>query len=152
MTLNKMLIIGNLGADPELRYSQSGKAVVNMRVAVNSRSRAADGEWQDETLWLRVIAFDKQAERLAEQLRKGHRVYAEGRLRARDWEAQDGRKGTSLEIIADRVTPLERRERDAGAGEFADDVPAGVGARARGAPNAPSGGPDPALDIDDIPF
>ena len=149
MTLNKMMIIGNLGADPELRYSQNGKAVTNLRVAVNSRVKGADGEWQDETLWLRVITFDRQAERLAEQLRKGHRVYAEGRLRAREWEAQDGRKGTSLEILADRVTSLERRDRDA-AGEFGDDAP--VGARAGAGRGGASEPATTAVDIDDIPF
>ena len=78
MSLNKMMIIGNLGADPELRYTPSGKAVTNLRVAVNSNRRGPDGEWQEETLWLRVEVWDQAAERAAEQFRKGNKVYAEG--------------------------------------------------------------------------
>jgi single-strand DNA-binding protein len=151
VTLNKMLIIGNLGADPELRYAQSGKAVTTIRVAVNNRVRGADGEWQDETIWFRVITFDQRAERAAEQLRKGNRVYAEGRLRAREWEGADGQKRTSLEIIADQVLSLERREREAvgpGAGAASDDLPVPA-SRPRGAPAASR---DETVDVDDIPF
>ena len=80
MTLNKMMIIGNLGADPELRYTPSGKAVANLRVAVNDRSRGPDGEWVEETMWIGVEVWEQQAERLAEQLRKGNKIYAEGEL------------------------------------------------------------------------
>ena len=84
MTLNRMQIIGNLGADPELRYTPSGKAVTNLRVAVNDNRKGPDGEWIEETLWIRVEVWDQAAERLAEQLRKGNKVYAEGQLRARE--------------------------------------------------------------------
>jgi len=73
MTLNKMMIIGNLGADPELRYTPGGKAVTNLRVAVNNRHRGQDGEWQEETQWFRVELWDQAAERAAEQFRKGNR-------------------------------------------------------------------------------
>jgi single-strand DNA-binding protein len=153
VTLNKMMIIGNLGADPELRYAQSGKAVTTIRVAVNNRVRGADGEWQDETIWFRVITFDQRAERAAEQLRKGNRVYADGRLRAREWEGADGQKRTSLEIIADQVLSLERREREPvgpGAGAGSDELPVPA-ARPRGAtPAAPRDAE--AVDVDDIPF
>ena len=90
MTLNKMMIIGNLGADPELRYTPSGKAVTNLRVAVNDRSRGSDGEWVEETMWIGVEVWEQQAERLAEQLRKGNKIYAEGQLRAREFEGRDG--------------------------------------------------------------
>jgi single-strand DNA-binding protein len=153
VTLNKMMIIGNLGADPELRYAQSGKAVATIRVAVNNRVRGADGEWQDETIWFRVITFDQRAERAAEQLRKGNRVYADGRLRAREWEGADGQKRTSLEIIADQVLSLERREREAvgpGPGAGSDELPVPA-ARPRGAPAAASRDAE-AVDVDDIPF
>src|SRR5918997_3961224 len=112
MTHNKMMIIGNLGADPELRYTPSGKAVTNLRVAVNDRSRGPDGEWVEETLWLRVEVWDQAAERAAEQLRKGNKVYAEGQLRAREYEGNDGQKRTSLELRFARVISLERRERE----------------------------------------
>src|ERR687892_1525183 len=125
MSLNKMMIIGNLGADPELRYTPSGKAVTNLRVAVNSNRRGPDGEWVEETLWLRVEVWDQAAERAAEQLRKGNKVYAEGELRAREYEGNDGQKRTSLELRFARVVNLERRARDEGGsyGEAADDAP-----------------------------
>src|ERR1700674_2746987 len=76
MTLNKMMIIGNLGADPELRYTPGGKAVAELRVAVNDRSKGADGEWQEETQWFRVELWEQAARRAAERLRKGHKVFA----------------------------------------------------------------------------
>ena len=94
MTLNKMMIIGNLGADPELRYTPGGKAVAELRVAVNDRSKGPDGEWQEETQWFRVELWEQAAERAAERLRKEHKVFAEGALRAREWEGKDGQERT----------------------------------------------------------
>jgi single-strand DNA-binding protein len=153
MTLNKMMIIGNLGADPELRYTPSGKAVTNLRVAVNSNRRGPDGEWVEETLWLRVEVWDQAAERAAEQLRKGNKIYAEGELRAREYERNDGTKGTSLELRFARIVNLERRSRDEAEGGFAD-APAGgsPAARPRGAAPGGGGGDEPFVDVDDIPF
>ena len=149
MTLNKMMIIGNLGADPELRYTPSGKAVTNLRVAVNDNRRGPEGEWIEETMWIRVEVWDQAAERLAEQLRKGNKVFAEGQLRAREYEGSDGQKRTSLELRFARVVNLERRPRDEGAvGEGASNEPAAVPVRPRAA--ARPGGDD--MDVDDIPF
>ena len=146
MTLNKMMIIGNLGADPELRYTPGGKAVTDLRVAVNDNRKGPDGEWIEETLWFRVSVWEQQAERLAEQLRKGNKIYAEGQLRAREYEARDGQKRTSLEITADSVVNLEKRSRDGEEGQFAAPVASG----------APAGGPGPrggdGDDLDDLPF
>ena len=110
MTLNKMMIIGNLGADPELRYTPSGKAVTNLRVAVNNRYRGQDGEWQEETQWFRVEVWDQAAERAAEQFRKGNKVFVEGQLRVREYEGNDGQKRSSVEIRFARVISLERRD------------------------------------------
>ncbi len=157
MTLNKMMIIGNLGADPELRYTPSGKAVTNLRVAVNDRSRGPDGEWVEETLWFRVSVWEQQAERLAEQLRKGNKIYAEGQLRAREYEARDGQKRTSLELAFARVVNLERRTRDeeggasgGGGGSYGDAPPQ---VKPRGAGQARGGSsPGDEMDVDDIPF
>ena len=151
MTLNKMMIIGNLGADPELRYTPSGKAVAELRVAVNDRSRGPDGEWQEETQWFRVELWEQAAERAAERLRKGHKVFAEGALRAREWEGKDGQKRTSLEIRFARVQSLERRDPSEGGGGSYGDADSAPAARPRGA--APSGGSSEAsIDVDDIPF
>jgi single-strand DNA-binding protein len=157
MSLNKMMIIGNLGADPELRYTPSGKAVTNLRVAVNSNRRGPDGEWQEETLWLRVEVWDQAAERVAEQLRKGNRVYAEGELRVREYDRSDGTKGTSVEMRFARVLNLERRGRDeegAGGGGFGDTPMDAPVARPRGAASEPPAGAGRGaeMDVDDIPF
>ena len=92
MTLNKMMIIGNLGADPELRYTPGGKAVTELRVAVNDNRKGPDGEWIEETLWFRVSVWEQQAERMAEQLRKGNKIYAEGQLRARNTRRATARR------------------------------------------------------------
>ena len=155
MTLNKMMIIGNLGADPELRYTPSGKAVTNLRVAVNDRSRGPDGEWVEDTLWIRVEVWEQQAERLAEQLRKGNKIYAEGQLRAREYEGNDGQKRTSLELRFARVVNLERRPREEGAeggshGSSYGDAPPAV--KPRGAEQRASSSPGDEMDVDDIPF
>ncbi len=152
MTLNKMMIIGNLGADPELRYTPGGKAVAELRVAVNDRSRGPDGEWQEETQWFRVELWEQAAERAAERLRKGHKVFAEGSLRAREWEGKDGQKRTSLEIRFARVQSLERRDPGEGGGSFGDgamDAPPAT--RPRGAAR-PAAAEVEAIDVDDIPF
>jgi len=155
VSLNKMMIIGNLGADPELRYTPSGKAVTNLRVAVNSNRRGADGEWVEETLWLRVEVWDQAAERAAEQLRKGNRIFAEGQLRAREYETSDGQKRTSLELVFARIINLERRGRDeaaAGGDGAQEEVAAAPAVRPRGAgARAPKDEAD-MVDVDDIPF
>ena len=155
MTLNKMMIIGNLGADPELRYTPSGKAVTNLRVAVNDRSRGPDGEWVEETMWIRVEVWEQAAERMAEQLRKGNKVYAEGQLRAREYQASDGQNRTSLELRFARVVNLERRARDEG-GAFSEDGGATSDAppavKPRGAGQGSSAAPREEMDVDDIPF
>ena len=155
MSLNKMMIIGNLGADPELRYTPSGKAVTNLRVAVNSNRRGPDGEWVEETLWLRVEVWDQAAERAAEQFRKGNKIYAEGELRAREYDGNDGQKRTSLELRFARVVNLERRARDeggdgGGGGAGYGDAPPAV--RPRGAEQRASSAPGNEMDVDDIPF
>ncbi|MDQ3881261.1 MAG: single-stranded DNA-binding protein [Chloroflexota bacterium] len=153
MTLNKMMIIGNLGADPELRYTPSGKAVTNLRVAVNDNRRGPDGQWTEETMWLRVEVWDQAAERAAEQLRKGHKVYAEGQLRAREYDASDGQRRTSLELRFARVISLERRDREASfAVEVGDEAQPVAGARPRGARSGSGERPADPVDIDDIPF
>jgi single-strand DNA-binding protein len=158
MTLNKIMIIGNLGADPELRYTPGGKAVTELRVAVNDNRKGPDGEWVEETLWFRVSVWEQAAERLAEQLRKGNKIFAEGQLRAREYEARDGQKRTSLELAFARVVNLERRPRDddggsGGGGAAYDDAPPQVRPRGAGQPEPQrSSAPGAEMDVDDIPF
>ncbi len=131
MSLNKCMIIGNLGRDPEMRYTPSGQAVTQFSVATNRNFRDQQGEWQSETEWFRVVVWGDQGERVAEYLRKGHKVYVEGRLQTRQWEDQTGNKRYTTELIANRVTSLERRDRE-GEPPFPGDGPGGS-----------SGDPDP---------
>ena len=166
MSLNKAMIIGNLGRDPEMRYTPGGQAVTQFTVAVNRNFRGQDGEWQEETEWFRVVAWGQTGERAAENLRKGGKVYVEGRIQTRQWEDNTGAKRYTTELIADRVTNLERRPREDGdpgftprpsARQTADAAaPAVAGAAGSSAP-APSGGSrdgDPLdhSDLDDLPF
>ncbi|HTC86379.1 MAG TPA: single-stranded DNA-binding protein [Candidatus Acidoferrum sp.] len=165
MSLNKAMIIGNLGRDPEMRYTPNGQAVTQFTVAVNRNYKGADGEWQEETEWFRVVAWGPTGERAAENLRKGAKVYVEGRIQTRQWEDQTGAKRYTTELIADRVTGLERRPREDGDPGFTprpssrSDAPAGDGegaapARAGSAGNGGSTGRDPldSTDLDDLPF
>ena len=105
--LNK--VIGNLGADPEMRYTADGAAVTNFNVAVNRKFTGSDGEQKEETEWFRVVAFRKLGELCNQYLQKGRRVYVEGRLQTRSWEGQDGQKRYTTEVIAAEVQFLDSR-------------------------------------------
>ena len=153
MSLNKCMIIGNLGRDPEMRYTPSGQAVTQFTVATNRNYRDQQGEWQKETEWFRVVVWGQQGERAAEYLRKGSKVYVEGRLQTRQWEGQDGQKRYTTELVANTVTSLERRDRDeTDAGDFAASGAAPAGGRAPRRPATDDGGPSESPDYDDLPF
>ena len=164
MSLNKAMIIGNLGRDPEMRYTPGGQAVTQFTVAVNRNFRGQDGEWQEETEWFRVVAWGQTGERAAENLRKGGKVYVEGRIQTRQWEDNTGAKRYTTELIADRVTNLERRPREDGDPGFtprpsarpadAAAPAAAAPAAAAGAGAAGSGAADELdhSDLDDLPF
>ena len=132
MAFAKVMIIGNLGRDPEMRYTPSGRPVTEFSVAVSqSKPDGRLASWVDEgTDWYRVTVWGDRAERTAEQFRKGNQVFVEGRFRTREYEAKDGQKRTSLEITADNVISLDARARDdGGGGSFA--APSGGFAAAR---------------------
>ncbi len=178
MSLNKAMIIGNLGRDPEMRYTPSGQAVTQFTVAVNRNYKDGNGDWQEETEWFRVVAWAALAERTAEYLRKGRKVYVEGRLQTRSWEDQNGQKRYTTELIANTVTPLDPRPRDEGdpgpgAGGYARSGERGAAGASAGAGEAPERGAssdrtpaaapagrgggdapnfDDAADLDDLPF
>jgi len=107
-SLNKIMLIGNVGSDPEMRYTPNGKAVTSFRMATNYRYVGPDGERREETEWFRVSVWGRQAESCNQFLSKGKRVYVEGRLHSRSWEGQDGQMRTSLEVSANRVIFLDR--------------------------------------------
>jgi single-strand DNA-binding protein len=151
VSLNKVMIIGNLGRDPEMRYTPSGQAVTQFTVAVNRNYKGQDGNWQEETEWFRVVAWAQLGERAAEHLRKGMKVYVEGRLQTRQWEDQQGQKRYTTELIANQVTNLERRPREEGEGGFAPPFPAD--ARPASSPVRRDSAPEEApSDLDDLPF
>jgi len=108
-SLNKVMIIGNLGSDPEMRFTPNGNPVTSLRVATSRVYTTAEGERKQETEWFTVVAWNKLAESCNQFLTKGRLVYVEGRLRTRTWESQDGQKHYRTEIIASSVTFLDRQ-------------------------------------------
>jgi single-strand DNA-binding protein len=115
--LNKIMVIGNVGNDPEMRFTPNGKPVTSFRLATNRFFNASDGERKRETEWFDVITWDRQAESCNQFLTKGQRVYVEGRLRTRSWEGQDGQRRFRVEIHASRVIFLDRRAAAVAEGE-----------------------------------
>ncbi|WP_338860273.1 single-stranded DNA-binding protein [Mycetohabitans rhizoxinica] len=175
-SVNKVILVGNLGADPETRYLPSGDAVTNIRLATTDRYKdKASGEFKELTEWHRVVFFGRLAEIAAEYLKKGSPVYVEGRIRTRKWQDQSGQDRYSTEIVADSMQLLGGRGGSGGGGSGGDDFGGGAsggysrgesggagGGRASGGarqgagggasrPSAPAGGGFDEMD-DDIPF
>lgn len=114
--MNKITVIGNVGSDPEMRFTPSGKPVTSFPLATNRFYTAADGERKKETEWFDIIAWGRQAESCNQFLSKGQRAYVEGRLRTRSWDGQDGQKRFRVEIHANQVIFLDRRAASAAVG------------------------------------
>lgn len=119
--VNKVIILGNLGRDPEVRFTQGGSAVCNLSIAVGERVKKGE-TWEDHTEWFRVVAFGKTAENCGQFLQKGKQVYVEGKLRQREYE-KDGQKQRSTEVVADSVVFLGGGKGEGG-GKKADAAPA----------------------------
>lgn len=128
-SVNKVILVGNLGRDPEVRYSANGAAICNLSIATTYNSRDQSGERREETEWHRVVMFNRLAEIAGEYLRKGRPVYIEGRLRTRKWQGQDGQDRYTTEIIADQMQMLGGRGDGGGdygaapADDFNQDMP-----------------------------
>ncbi|KVU13816.1 single-stranded DNA-binding protein [Burkholderia ubonensis] len=180
-SVNKVILVGNLGADPEVRYLPSGDAVANIRLATTDRYKdKASGEFKEMTEWHRVAFFGRLAEIVSEYLKKGSSVYIEGRIRTRKWQGQDGQDRYSTEIVADQMQMLggrggsggggggdeggygggyggggsrgEQMERGGGGGRAGGAARGGSGGgAAQSRPSAPAGGGFDEMD-DDIPF
>ncbi|MGB3212532.1 MAG: single-stranded DNA-binding protein [Desulforhopalus sp.] len=116
--VNKVILIGNLGSDPEMRYTQSGTAVATLGVATNRKWKDKDGNLQDETEWHRVIVWAQSAEFCANYLSKGSKIYVEGRLQTRKWKDQNGNDKYTTEIIANVVQNLTPRGGEGGGGGY----------------------------------
>ena len=119
--LNKVMLIGRLGADPEIRYTQSGTAVANFRMATNNRVKRGD-EWAEEAEWHRIVAWDRLAEICSQYLKKGSLVYIEGQLRTRSWEDQDGNRRWITEVHARDMQMLDSRGAEGGGSESGADL------------------------------
>jgi single-strand DNA-binding protein len=108
-SVNKLMVIGNVGSEPEMRFTPNGNPVTSFRVATNWRYTTSQGERKEETEWFTVVAWNRLAEQCNQFLTKGRLVYVEGRLRSRTWEGQDGEKRFRNEIVADKVTFLDKQ-------------------------------------------
>lgn len=137
--LNKCMIIGNLGVDPEMRYTANGTAVTTFRVATHRQYSGPDGERREETEWFSVVTWARLAETCSQYLSKGRQVFVEGRMRTRSWQAEDGQTRYRTELIAENVKFLGGRDAGAGAQERLGGVPVGRDG-------------DGDLDPDDLPF
>ena len=151
-SVNKVILVGNLGADPETRYQTSGDAITNIRIATTDRWKdKASGEMKEATEWHRVAFFGRLAEIAGEYLKKGSQVYIEGRIRTRKYQDKDGNERYSTEIIGDRMQMLGSRS-GAGAGEGRGESRGEPPAEAKGgAAPAKKGGKFDDME-DDIPF
>jgi single-strand DNA-binding protein len=150
-SVNKVILVGNLGKDPELKHTSSGTAVATMTVATNERFKDKSGEWQDKTEWHNVVLWQRLAEIAAEYLKKGRSVYVEGRLQTRSWEDKQGQKRYTTEIVASDLVLL------GGGGARSED--SGGRSSSRGSdfdqsPGEFDSSPSRATEItdDDIPF
>ena len=125
-SLNKVILIGNLGQDPEARFTPQGTAVTNLSIATNESWKDQSGEMQDRTEWHRVVMYGRMAETAAEYMKKGQMVYVEGRLNTREWEDQNQIKRKTTEIRCDNFTMLGRRSdspTDQSLGSMSQPVP-----------------------------
>lgn len=154
MSVNKVFLLGHLGRDPEVRYTQGGTTVANLRLATNERRPDGQGGWKDETEWHSVVVFGKQADNVKKYLTKGREIFVEGSLRTRQWQDQQGQKKFSTEIVAQNMRFVGGRGGQGG--------PAGGGGFERGGSEdfggAPVGADPGGMDDfggapdDDIPF
>jgi len=138
-SINRVVLVGNLTRDPELRHTPSGTAVCSLRLAVNTRRKDESGEWTDKPNYFDITVWGQQGENCAQYLAKGRPVAVDGRLEWREWEAQDGAKRQAVEVVAESVQFLGGRQESEGA-----YVPAGAAASGADFPSSPAD--------DDIPF
>ena len=142
--INRVVLVGNLTRDPELRHTPGGTPVCSLRIAVNSRRKDESGQWVDKPNYFSISVFGNQAESCTQYLSEGRPVAIDGRLEWREWQAQDGAKRESVEVVADSVQFLGSRGDGGDAGGGNQFVPAGAGSE--------SSADFPAAADDDIPF
>jgi single-strand DNA-binding protein len=146
MSFNKLILVGNLGRDPELRYTPQGTPVCSFTLATNERRKDRAGENQDVTTWFRVTLWGRQAETASQYLSKGRPVYIEGRLRVEEWTDKDGKQRYTLEVHATDMQFIGGRGDEPGSGQ----TPRSDASTGGGRPEPSPGGED--ISDDDIPF
>jgi single-strand DNA-binding protein len=137
MSVNKVILVGNLGGDPESRTTGGGTVVTTIRLATSERRKDDAGQWTDHTEWHRVVAFGKVAENVAKYLKKGRQIYVEGKIRTRKWQDKDGQDRYTTEVLADTVQFLGGRDGEGGGGGGGDY---GGGGGGGGSPRGGGGG------------
>jgi single-strand DNA-binding protein len=148
--VNKVILIGNAGKDPEIRYMPNGNAVANLTLATSETWKDKNtGEQREQTEWHRVVFFRRLGEIVGEYVKKGSKIYVEGRLQTRKWQGQDGQDRYTTEIVADQMQLLDSRGGGGASGGGGGDFSSGRSSESKPAPSGPSGEPD--FD-DDIPF
>ena len=156
--VNKVMLIGNLGQDPEVRHTNSGQPVANLRVATSRRVKDRDGNWNDQTEWHTVVCFARLAELAGQYLHKGSKIFVEGRLQTRSWEDREGKKQYRTEVVCENLKFLDSRGDGAGSGGSSGSSgssgpggPGGSGGGSRNGGASSDEGQDFPTD-DDIPF
>ena len=146
--VNRVILVGRLGKDPELSYLASGQSVAKFSMATSRRFKDKSGEWKEETEWHNIVAWGKLGELCSQHLKKGRQAYVEGQIRSHSWEDREGKKRTAVDIVADSVVPLGSRAEETG-GEPARPAAA---VKATQPPKDFEEGASQEITDDDIPF
>lgn len=146
--VNKVILVGNLGKDPEVRYLENGTAVANFPLATSESYKDKDGNRIDQTEWHNIVVWRKLAEIAENFLKKGSQIYVEGKLRTRSWDDQQGNKRYTTEVVADNFTMLGRKDENTGTGVVNDSNQN----YSKPASNTPAQANNPAEEEDDLPF
>ncbi|HEV2617068.1 MAG TPA: single-stranded DNA-binding protein [Candidatus Acidoferrales bacterium] len=152
MSVNKVILVGRLGRDPETRFTGGGQAVANFTLATDSTYKDRSGERQKKTEWHRIVVWSKLAEICQQYLKKGSLVYIEGRLQTREWEDKSGQKRSTTEIVASEMRMLGSRSEGAAAGAGGGGAGASHAAEPDIMHSDDAGGHEPNISDEDIPF
>jgi single-strand DNA-binding protein len=152
MSVNKVILIGRLGKDPEIRYMTSGEAVTNCTLATSENWKDKNGEKQEKTEWHNLVFYRRLAEIAGEYLKKGSQIYVEGKLQTRKWQDKEGKDRYTTEIVVNEMTMLGSRSSGAGSFEVVENKPAAAGSATAPAKSAPAAKGSFDNFDDDIPF
>ena len=152
MGVNKAILVGNLGADPELRYTNNQTAVCTLSIATGERRKDPSGQWVDHTEWHKVVVFGKTAENCTNYLKKGREVFVEGRIQTRKWQDKEGRDRYTTEVVANNVQFLGGKGAGAGAGPSRAVETLKTADAVAAKPSGPPPADEISFDDDDIPF